>query len=454
MKNFILVILFLFFLFQKQNAQPLYINTICGDTVFGYSGDGGMAINAKMSAYDLTFDSYGNLYVCDISNSRVRKIDTLGIITTIAGNGVAGYSGDGGLAINAQLDWPSAVAVDIFGNIYIADIHNYNVRKVSTSGIITTVAGNGIYTYAGDGGLATSASIKNPQGLTTDSFGNLYIVDRDANCIRKINNLGIISTIAGNGTVGYSGDGGLAINAKLYHCYKAKFDQHSNLYIADGANNVIRKIDSTGIITTIAGNGCSGFSGDGGLATSAQLSGPADIAFDLAGNIYIAECWNYRIRKINNTGIINTLAGIGSSGFIGDGGLAINSKFKYAVGISIKSNGIYIADWYRVRKISCNNNSNKSSSNCNTFSTDIKKENEVSEELNIYPNPNTGNFTIELNNNESYKNITITDVTGKIVYNKKIVLENKFSVTGLNSGVYNVTITGNATFNKRIVVLN
>ena len=217
---------------------------------------------------------------------------TTGIITTIAGNGIAGYSGDGGLATNAELNNPYGVAVDSNGNIYIADTNNNRIRKVnSTTGIITTIAGNGTAGYSGDGGLATNAELYYPYGVAVDSNGNIYIADTYNNRIRKVNSTtGIITTIAGNGTAGYSGDGGPATNAQLNYPYGVAVDSSGNIYIADTDNNRIRKVNSTtGIITTIAGNGNPGYSGDGGPATNAELYDPSGVAVDSNGNIYIAD---------------------------------------------------------------------------------------------------------------------------------------------------------------------
>ena len=231
------------------------------------------------------------------------------LTNTIAGDGTVG---DAGLATASRLRSPCGVAVDASGNINIADTYNNRIRMVTKStGIITTVAGNGNYGYSGDGGLATSASLRRLYSAVVDASGNIYIADTFNNRIRKVTkSTGIITTVAGNGNYGYSGDGGLATSARLYNPYGAAADVSGNIYIADTYNNRIRMVTtSTGIITTVAGNGTYGYSGDGGLATSARLRYPSGVAFDASGNVYIADTYNGRIRLLTkSTGIITTVA--------------------------------------------------------------------------------------------------------------------------------------------------
>jgi sugar lactone lactonase YvrE len=299
---------------------PGIITTVAGNGTAGYSGDGGPATGAELSAVTgAATDSAGNLYIADWSNHRIRKVNaSTGVITTVAGNGTLGYSGDGGQATAAELCLPNGVALDSVGNLYIADWYNNRIRKVTVStGIITTVAGIGPTNigggYSGDGGLATSAELDLPTNLTFDSAGNLYIADSNNHRIRKVNaSTGVIATVAGNGTPGYSGDGGPATSAELNYPSDMTFDSAGNLYIADAQNERIREVNaSTGVITTVAGNGTSnpgpnglpvgGYAGDGGSATSAELSIPYGVALDGAGNLYIADEQNYRIRKVSVT---------------------------------------------------------------------------------------------------------------------------------------------------------
>ena len=205
------------------------------------------------------------------------------IIKTVAGNGISGYSGDGGSADSAELDWPYGVAVDASGNLFIADYQNNRIRKVSTSGVITTVAGNGTFGYSGDGGSAISAELNGLTGVAVDASGNLFIADQVNNVIRKVSTIGVITTVAGNGYGagagygGYSGDGGSAISAELNNPIGVAVDASGNLFIADAFNNRIRKVSTTGVITTVAGNGTYGYSGDGGSADSAELWAPTSV---------------------------------------------------------------------------------------------------------------------------------------------------------------------------------
>jgi len=262
-----------------------------------YNGDDILATKATLGIpYDIKEDRLGNIYLADGTNFRIRKIDTAGIIHTIAGTGAEGYSGDGGPATKAEIYLPVGLAVDIVGNVYFSDNSN-RVRKIDTSGIITTVAGNGYQPggYSGDNGLATSAELHAPQGLVVDKAGNIYVVDAENNRIRKVSTNGIITTVVGNGVSGYGGDSGLAINAELKSPYGVALDTHDNLYFSDGS--YLRKVTSN-TINTIAGTGVAGFSGDGGNATAAELNGPAYICIDPTDNIYIPEYLNNRIRKI------------------------------------------------------------------------------------------------------------------------------------------------------------
>lgn len=294
------------------------ITAFAGNGSGGYSGDGGPATSAQLrSPWGMAVDADGNLYIGDDQDSRVRKVAPDGIITTIAGNGTNGYSGDGGPATNAQLWGPVRVAVDTAGDVYIADSANSRIRKVSPSGIISTIAGTGGYAYSGDGGPAVNAQFQWPSGVAVDRDGNVYVVDDGCiffdNCsnrIRKISTNGVITTFAGNGPGGYSGDGGPAVNAQLGFDFEGvAVDRAGNVYIADTSNHRIRRVSPDGIITTIAGNGIGGYSGDGGQAIRAQLNGPADVFVDSAGNLYIADLGNVRIRKVFPDGIITTVVG-------------------------------------------------------------------------------------------------------------------------------------------------
>lgn len=322
------------------------ITTFAGNGIGRFAGDGDAALRA---AFDfpgkVTFDSLGNLYISDTFNYRVRKVTPSGAISTVAGNGLIAFSGDGGPATAASLDEPYGLAADRQGNLYIADRLNHRVRKVAPDGAISTAAGNGNDTFAGDGGPATSASLKAPEGVAVDAAGNLYIADRDNYRIRKVALDGTISTFAGNGKQGFSGDGGPAVNASLNRPADVAFDANGNLYIADTDNQRIRMVTLDGVIHTIAGTGKPGFTGDGGPATAASFVNPSALAIDPARNIYIADADNNRLRRIDPAGTITTIAGQDNYGFSGDGGLPQNALLFDPLGVAVNTAGdVYIAD--------------------------------------------------------------------------------------------------------------
>jgi sugar lactone lactonase YvrE len=294
------------------NSANTTLTTFAGNGASGFSGDGGAATSALVNqSRGIAIDSSGNVYIADTLNQCIRKVNTSGIISTIAGIGQSpGFSGDGGPATSAQLTNPAGLVFDSSGNLYIADSDNQCVRKVDTSGTISTFAGIGESPgFSGDGGAATSAQLYYPYGLVFDSSGNLYIADGGNSCIRKVNTSGNISTFAGTGELpGFSGDGSAATSAQLYYPRGLTFDSSGNLYIADSVNSCIRKVNTSGIISTYAGIGGSyGYSGDGGAATSAQLGGVNDVAIDLSGNLYIADYDEYVLRKVNTSGIISSV---------------------------------------------------------------------------------------------------------------------------------------------------
>ena len=326
------------------------ITTVAGNGSYGFRGDNGPATSAQLyGPAGVAVDPTGNLYISDSGNNRIRKVAN-GVITTVAGRGTSGFSGDGGPATSAQLQGPAGIAADPAGNLYISDSGNNRIRKVA-NGVITTVAGNGTAGFGGDGGPASNAQF-NPAGLCVDSGGNLYIADSGNQRIRKVSN-GVVSTVAGNGTAGFGGDGGPAAAAQLFAVQAVAVDSAGNVYIAEPAR--VRKV-SSGVITTVAGNGTFGFSGDGGPATSAQfaLYSPRGIAVDSAGNLFIADTQNSRVRKVSN-GIVTTVAGNGTPGFSGDGGPAAGAQLSTPLGVAVDSAGnLYIMDVSneRIRKVS------------------------------------------------------------------------------------------------------
>ncbi len=320
-------------------VNPGNLKTIAGNGTAGYSGDGGAATAAELNDPDgVAFDAQGNMYIADVLNSVIRKVDTSGNISTVAGNGTAGFSGDGGPATAAELKGPFGVTPDSAGNLYIQDTLNARIRKVDPTGTITTIAGNGTPGYSGDGGPATAAELSLNQGARFDASGNLFVADCGNGAVRKIDTAGIITTVAGNGTDGFSGDGGPATAAQLSCPSGVAIDTAGDLFIADYLNNRIRKVDAaTGIITTIAGNGTPGFTGDGGPALSAEINLPNDVELDAAGDIYIADSGNNRLREINTAGVISTVVG----GLNNAGSAGINAPSALAMD---KAGNLYFSD--------------------------------------------------------------------------------------------------------------
>jgi sugar lactone lactonase YvrE len=332
------------------------ISTVAGTAFVGWFGDGGAATEASLDLpYGVAVDGAGNFYIADTNDQAIRKVTVAnGIITTVAGSGTAGYTGDGASATAATLDYPDGVVVDAAGNLFIADTSNNVIREVAaTSGNIATVVGNATYGYAGDGGAATSAELRFPSGLALDAAGNLYIADTNNNVIRKVA-AGVIATLAGNAN-GASGDGGPATSALLSYAEGAALDTAGNLYIADSGNNRIRKVAANGTITTVAGTGAAGYGGDAGPATAATLNQPAGVALDGAGNLYIADTYNHAIRKVAAaTGVITTVAGNGTQGYSGNAGAATSAQLAYPYGIALDTAGnLYIADTWNavIRKV-------------------------------------------------------------------------------------------------------
>jgi len=423
------------------NAQ--IITTVAGTGTQGYSGDGGQATNAAFYyPYGVAFDIAGNLYIADGENNCIRKINTSGVVTTIVGNGTGGYGGDGGQATAAQLYQPISITIDNAGNLYIADDLNSRIRKVNTSGIITTIAGTGTQGYSGDNGQATAAMINTPVGLAFDAMGNLFITEEEGYRIRKVNTNGIITTIAGTGTAGYSGDNGFATSAQLNTPIEITFDNKDNLYFADETNNRIRKINTAGTITTIAGIGTQGYSGDGGTATLAQLNNPFGIVTDVAGNIYFSESWNNIVRKVDTLGIITTIAGTGAGAsnggsctsmyYSGDGGLATLAELNEPGGITLDIVGnLYITDL-------CNNRIRKVT---NVTTLGIEQFTNNRQEVNIYPNPITTILNVECLRVNTNSTLVITDMLGnnikQIPFNIQQVMLN---IGDIADGIYFVTI--------------
>ena len=329
------------------------INTLAGTGNAGSRSGGASATEMELnSPCGVTVDTSGNVYVADRGNHRVRKIDLAGGITTVAGTGELGFSGNGGQAAGAQLAYPTGVAVDTSGNVYVADRGNHRVRKVDAAGGITTVAGTGELGFSGDGGQAAGAQLAYPAGVAVDASGNVYVADRGNHRVRKVDAAGGITTVAGTGELGFSGDGGQAAGAQLAYPTGVAVDASGNVYVADRGNHRVRKVDAAGGITTVAGTGELGFSGDGGQAAGAQLAYPTGVAVDASGNVYVADRGNHRVRKIDAAGGITTVAGMGQLGDGGDSGEDMQAPLNEISSVAVDGTGnVYVAARNQVRRV-------------------------------------------------------------------------------------------------------
>ena len=343
-----------------QSGTATIIETVAGTDALLDGGDGGAATAAMLNRPEgVALDRAGNLYIADTFSHRIRKVDAAtGNISTVAGSGEPGFGGDGGPATAARLYYPNGIAVDGTGNLHIADTYNHRIRKVdATTGSISSVAGTGTPGFGGDDGAAVSAMLNWPHGVAVDGNGNLHIADRNNHRIRKVDAVtGNISTVAGTGMLGFGGDGGPATAARLLWPHGVAVDGAGNLYIAGRFNQRIRKVNAaTGNISTVAGTGTPGFSGDGGGAAAATLNYPSGVAVDRSGNLLIADASNHRIRRVAAaTGSISTVAGTGTPDFGGDGGAAVAAMLNTPGGVAVDGAGsLYIADTYnhRIRRV-------------------------------------------------------------------------------------------------------
>ena len=343
---------------RSAEAVGVIIDTAVGTGATAFSGDGGPATQASVSsASGVAIGPDGSLYIADSGNNRIRRVGADGVITTVAGNGLGGFAGDGGPATQARLSSPHDVAVASDGSLYINDRFNNRIRRVAPDGIITTFAGTGPFGYSGDGGPATQAKLNDLLGIAVAPDGSVYIGDRGNLRIRRVGPDGIITTVAGTGIGGFSGDGGLATQAQLNAPAGLAVGSDGSLYIADSFNRRVRRMGPDGIITTVAGSGIPGYGGDGGPATQALLNSPSAIAVGTDGRLYIADFGNSRIRQVGTDGIINTVAGNGTGGFTGDGGLATQARIgdPNPEGVAVGVDGtLYIPDRTnnRIRRLS------------------------------------------------------------------------------------------------------
>jgi len=410
------------------------IATFAGNGMQGYGGDSQQAINASIGfPGGITFSKTGDCFFTE-NNNTIRKVSATGIISTIAGNGTQGFGGDGNVATAAQLHGPSHIAVDNSGDIFFTDFYNNRIRKIdATTGVITTIAGNTTGGFGGDSGLAILATLYSPNGIVFDDIGNLYFSDYGNHRIRRIDIAGTIATIAGNGGLVDSGDGGLAIYASILAPQGIAVVNHK-LYIADSKR--IRMVDlNTGIITSIAGDGTFGYSGDGGPADSAKFLLASDVAIYGSSYLYITDQSNNRVRVVDlNTNVINTAVGNGVAGYNGDGGLADTSELNSPRGIALDSCGnLYIVDNgnHRIRKVTFNP----------ACSPESVNELNNTSSISIYPNPAKEQLTIT--GNKDVKYITILNTLGQVLVEQNSYNSDKavINVSNLGSGVYFIKVS-------------
>lgn len=350
----------------SRRSGSSVIATVVGNGVADFKGDGSSALMASLSnPRAITVDAEGNIYISDSSNNRIRKVDAkTGIITTVAGNGTRDYSGDGGAATKASLAFPMGLATDREGNLYIADARNHRIRRVDAkTGIITTVAGQGIRGLGGDNGPALSALLAYPTSVALDEEGNLYIADSENGGVRRVDRkTGIISSVVGEGTPGAKTDpsGTPTIRGLFVAPVGLTYDGKGSLYVADSFLNRIKKVEiATRKVTIVAGKGVNQFCGDGGPAKEACLNQPAGVALDAAGNVYIADAGNDRVRKVDvKTGIVTTIAGTGQRGFSGDNGPATKANLAFPTGVAVDPSGhilIVEPNNHRARRVEVRN---------------------------------------------------------------------------------------------------
>ena len=437
------------FLISTTDSHGQIITTFAGNgygsgTGTGaYMGDHGMAIAAELNnPVAVAVDGAGNVYIADRDNNVVRKVNTSGVITTFAGTGVAGYSGNGAAATAAKLNKPYGLVSDAAGNVYISELGNHTVRRVSPAGIINTYVGTGVAGYSGDSSSASLAKLNSPEGLAIDLSGNIYIADGGNNVIRKVTPGDVITTIAGTGVPGVSGDNGSARSAQLHSPAAVAADAFGNIFIADYYNNVVRRVDASGRITTFAGNTIAGYTGDGAAANLAELYFPSGVSVDLYHNIFIADQGNNDIRKVDSTGRISLFAGSRTKGYYGDNGVPTLAQMRSPKGVTADGWGrVFIADYdnnvIRVVK----------SGTAGVAAT------AVSSDLRVYPDPSNGTFTVELPAASTATQVNVIDLLGNVVASQQ-AKGGSVTFTDLSAGNYIVVVNaGDKIFREKIVVI-
>ncbi|PQJ10805.1 hypothetical protein CJD36_012610 [Flavipsychrobacter stenotrophus] len=415
------------------------VTTVVGTGTGGFSGDNNAATGAQLSRpTSIAFDKVGNMYIADADNYRLRIVTTTGIITTIAGNGTSGFSGDNGPATAASII-PTSVTTDTLGNIYIAELSR--IRKISSAGIITTIAGNATLGFNSDGIPATAATLHTPYLGFVDTSGALYFSDSYNHRIRKIDVTGIISTVVGVGVSGSAGDGGPASAANLNTPCFISHNAKGELLIPGNGARRVRKVDTAGIINAFAGTGGGGSGGDGGPALTGTVGTCIGAACDDAGNVYITSTGTNIIRKVDTAGIITRTAGTGAMAYSGDNGPALLAEFNYINQVIPYNGDLYVVDMYnnRIRKIALT-------------TTSVDKNLGGNNILTIFPNPAIDQITITAN--EKINDAIITDISGQIVASYHCTstkeYQAKLNINTLAPGIYLVQGNGRYTarFNK------
>jgi len=431
MKKYYILLLFIFCTYLVQSQ---IITTIAGSGSSGFAGDGELATTARLNLpFNITFDKSDNIFIADTYNNSIRRVDVeSGIITTVVGTADKNQI--------SELKTPTGLTFDNFNNLFVADLANLRIRKVNLdTGSSITLVGEKSETERPN----INASLGGPFNVVFDKIGNLYVSINGDSKVSKIEfSTGIISTVAGTGISGFSGDGDLAKNAQLSNPTGLALDNNGNLYISDTGNERIRKVDlTTNLITTIAGTGVNGFSGDGDLAINTQLANPLGLAVDKDNNLFVVDRGNNRVRKINtSTGIISTIAGKSEAGFSGDGDLARNALLSNPTGVAFNKKGdLFIVDRgnNRIRRI--------------TGLTSNEDELELKANLLVYPNPSTDKITVELKNDLDLEEASLFNIRGKEVRVKMI--DNSFNVSKLPRGVYVLRIVTSKGMIEQKVVL-
>ncbi|MFI5151306.1 MAG: T9SS type A sorting domain-containing protein [Bacteroidia bacterium] len=435
---------------NPKSIQAQVITTMAGTAPFGFGGDGGAATAAKLhNAFSITADNSGTVYFSDYANGRIRKISTAGVITTIAGNGVNGFTGDGGPAVSAQLNNPQGITVNPAGTLlYIADCLNHRIRMINlSSGIINTVIGNGVAANRGDSGLATAAEIAYPDYVALDAWGNLYATAQGGNIrIRRVDaGTGIVQTVAGGGSLA-DADGNTATSVWLREVQYITLDALGNIFYSEPDYHVVRKIAvGSGTLSTVAGmENNFGYAGDGGPASASRLAFPFAIVADFSGNVFIADGNNNRVRKVSaSTGNISTVAGDGVYTDNGDGLVATAAGLSHPQGMAIdRSGNMYVSDSsFSIRKI-----------------TSITAVEEVKPETNfqLYPNPSSGDLCFQASG-MGYTSLAIYDLTGRVIHSVELNAMEPNPLVHLHldvpAGIYLVQIRrGKELISKKIVL--